>query len=192
MRLQPKRELRPRLTPRLQAAHCGAGRFVVCRGLVMNYPGPPGPTNCGSQDFHDWHGKLVPQPFDHALRRGDPTAIICEGTRAPKARWISPGFGCRSWRHLCGPVAAGHSDVSHRRRPAPSADHRLLAVGRRAQSTGPGHRCEHSTRRRQRLPSSPACHRPGNSGHPENRRPGGGTFASQIMQRGSSSCNTAS
>lgn len=48
--------------------------------VVLTYPGPPESTNCGSEEFHDWHVELVPVPLEHPPRVGDPTAIICEVT----------------------------------------------------------------------------------------------------------------
>jgi hypothetical protein len=49
--------------------------------LVLAYRSPiPESTNCGSEDFQDWHLELSPAPADHPAQIGDPTPIICEIT----------------------------------------------------------------------------------------------------------------
>ncbi len=48
--------------------------------LVLVYSGPAESTNCADPEYHDWHLELLEAPLDHALRLGDPTAVICEIT----------------------------------------------------------------------------------------------------------------
>ena len=48
--------------------------------LVLSYQGVPEATNCGSDQFLDWHLELFAEPTDHPPQIGDPTPIICEIT----------------------------------------------------------------------------------------------------------------
>jgi hypothetical protein len=48
--------------------------------LVLSYQGVPEATNCGRDQFRDWHLELFAEPADHPPQIGDPTPIICEIT----------------------------------------------------------------------------------------------------------------
>lgn len=58
--------------------------------VTLVYPGPKETTNCGSEEFHDWHVELLARPLDHVPHPGDPTSIICEiAPRTEKAIYQS-------------------------------------------------------------------------------------------------------
>jgi hypothetical protein len=57
--------------------------------LVLSYQGVPEATNCGSDQFLDWHLELFAKPADHPPQIGDPTPIICEITpRTERALYL--------------------------------------------------------------------------------------------------------
>src|SRR6266498_786119 len=64
--------------------------------LVLEYPGPPETTNCGSPIFHDWHLEIFESPSDHAPQVGDPTPIICEITPRTEQRIFRDGVQLQS------------------------------------------------------------------------------------------------
>jgi hypothetical protein len=64
--------------------------------LVLEYPGPPETTNCGSPVFHDWHLEIFENPSDHAPQEGDPTPIICEITPRTEQRIYRDGVRIQS------------------------------------------------------------------------------------------------
>jgi hypothetical protein len=64
--------------------------------LVLDYPGPPETTNCGSPVFHDWHLEIFENPSDHAPQVGDPAPIICEITPRTEQRLYLDGIRLQS------------------------------------------------------------------------------------------------
>jgi hypothetical protein len=64
--------------------------------LVLEYPGPPETTNCGSPVFHDWHLEILENPSGHAPEAGDPTPIICEIAPRTEQRLYLDGIRLQS------------------------------------------------------------------------------------------------